>query len=250
MPVYIIPKEKQADGQFNGGAILEKKPIGFPQDGGEQRPYSNLFYWAHAFTDGGSLIGEHPHQGFEILTFVLKGDIEHYDSKQKGWTKLKEGDMQIIRAGNGITHAEKMNAGSQMIQIWFDPGLENTLGKPATYNDYRKEEMPVVMSNGYMSRVYVGTESPLLIDSPGLTIADTEFNYKMHSWKLREDEIFSAFIIEGQVDIEGHTLASGDFFRVEEKDKITFKTEEKTRLFYIKSPAKLPYKTYSELQGI
>ena len=34
MAITIVPKEKQANGQFNGGAILEKKPIGFPQDGG------------------------------------------------------------------------------------------------------------------------------------------------------------------------------------------------------------------------
>ena len=33
MKIEIIKKEHQADGHFNGGEILEKKPIGFPQDG-------------------------------------------------------------------------------------------------------------------------------------------------------------------------------------------------------------------------
>ena len=67
MRISITPKEKQGVGQFNGGQILENKPIGFPQDGGNQRSYSNLFYWAHAWSDEGSLLGEHPHKGFEIV---------------------------------------------------------------------------------------------------------------------------------------------------------------------------------------
>ena len=49
MAIKIFKKDNQANGNFNGGEILEKKPIGFPQDGGKLRPYSNLFYWAHAW---------------------------------------------------------------------------------------------------------------------------------------------------------------------------------------------------------
>ena len=50
MPVEIFNKNQQASGSFNNGEILENKPIGFPQDGGQLKPYSNLFYWAHAWT--------------------------------------------------------------------------------------------------------------------------------------------------------------------------------------------------------
>ena len=38
----------QAYGEFNNGDIIENKPLGFPQDGGKLKPYSNIFYWAHA----------------------------------------------------------------------------------------------------------------------------------------------------------------------------------------------------------
>ena len=50
--IRIISKENQAKGNFNNGEILENKPIGFPQDGGTVKPYSNLFYWAHVWTPG------------------------------------------------------------------------------------------------------------------------------------------------------------------------------------------------------
>ena len=44
MGIKRYPKTEQASGNFNFGEILEKKPIGFPQDNGQLRPYSNIFY--------------------------------------------------------------------------------------------------------------------------------------------------------------------------------------------------------------
>jgi len=150
MNTDIYPRSVQPDGMFDGGAILEKKPLGFPQDGGKLKPYSNLFYWAHAWSEDGGLIEEHPHQGFEIMTFVLNGELEHYDSKQQGWNSLKAGDVQIIRAGSGISHAEKMHPGTSFFQIWFDPGLKTTLSQPATYNDYLGNAFSVKREGGQL----------------------------------------------------------------------------------------------------
>lgn len=106
MTTQIIRREDQADGQFNGGAVREKKTGVLSK--GANLSILKSFYWAHAWSDKGSTIGLHPHQGFEILSFVLKGEIEHYDTKNKTWLKLKAGDVQIIRSGNGISHAEKL----------------------------------------------------------------------------------------------------------------------------------------------
>ena len=43
MGIIVYEKSDQASGSFNQGEILEKKPIGFPQDGGRLKPYSNIF---------------------------------------------------------------------------------------------------------------------------------------------------------------------------------------------------------------
>ena len=144
--IRIIPKEQQGRGAFNGGEIVENKPIGFPQDHSSVRPYSNLFYWAHARAVTDSTIGLHPHQGFEICSFVLKGEIRHYDTKLREWRPLSAGDVQIIRAGNGISHSEWMGKDGEMFQIWFDPNLEATLSKPASYDDYRSADFPGTVS--------------------------------------------------------------------------------------------------------
>ena len=128
MPIKVFTKENQASGNFNNGQILEKKPIGFPQDGGQLSPYSNLFYWAHAWApDKDSTIGLHPHRGFEICSFVLKGEIEHYDTLIEKWITLKKGDVQVIKAGKGISHSDKLKSNSEILQIWFDPTIQQYL---------------------------------------------------------------------------------------------------------------------------
>ena len=162
MSISIYTKENQADGNFNYGEILEKKPIGFPQDGGELKPYSNLFYWAHAWTPGTkSTIGLHPHQGFEICSFVLKGNINHFDTKQNKWIPLKEGDVQIIRSGNGISHAEEIDDNSEIFQIWFDPDLSKSLKKEATYDDYSSKDFKLIDKGNRSFKVIVGEGSPM-----------------------------------------------------------------------------------------
>ena len=161
MSVKITTKENQAKGVFAGGAILENKPIGFPQDGGQQKPYSNLFYWANATTDVGGLIGEHPHKMFEIMSFVLEGEIEHYDSKLKGWKSLKAGDVQIIRSRGGISHAERLLENSRIFQIWFDPNIMLTQNKEASYSDYNANQFKVLEKGG------------VEFDRPGIKVDDS-----------------------------------------------------------------------------
>jgi redox-sensitive bicupin YhaK (pirin superfamily) len=119
MSIHIYPSQKQIKGNFNGGEIMENKPIQMSHDHTKLQPYSNIFYWAHAWAEVTSTIGLHPHQAFEIVSFVLTGTVEHYDTKNKTWLPLQAGDVQIIRAGNGISHAEKMLEGTHMFQIWL-----------------------------------------------------------------------------------------------------------------------------------
>ena len=116
--IEVYKKNEQAYGEFNNGEIIENKPIGFPGENNSLKAYSNLFYWAHAWTPNNkSTIGLHPHQGFEICSFILKGNINHFDTKQNKWIPLSKGDVQIIRSGNGISHAEEIKDHSEIFQI-------------------------------------------------------------------------------------------------------------------------------------
>ena len=210
MAINIFKKEDQADGNFNSGEILEKKPIGFPQDNGILKPYSNIFYWAHAWTPKNkSTIGLHPHQGFEICSFVLKGNINHFDTKQNKWIPLSEGDVQIIRSGNGISHAEEIDKESEIFQIWFDPDLSNSLKKEATYDDYSSKEFKVLNSDNKLKKIIKGDGSPMKMDTENILINEYKFDSGDHKIKINPDSIHSLFVIYGSLTCNESTIEKG-----------------------------------------
>lgn len=247
MSLKIVKLNDQAKGSFAGGAILENKPIGFPQDGGAQKPYSNLFYWANAWSNNGGLIGEHPHKWFEIMSFVIEGEIQHYDSKYQKWLPLKAGDAQIIRSGNGISHAEKIMEGGRMFQIWFDPNIQHSMNKEASYNDYRSEEMKYSEHNGMQIKNYVGNGGPVEMDSEGVVINQIVFPAGQNELELNNDKIHSFYLIKGTLNIDGKEIEENDYFIIEDENKISIHSNNELILFHIEVPQKLTYKTYLEL---
>jgi hypothetical protein len=247
MPVKIIKEKNQARGAFAGGLILENKPIGFPQDGGEQKPYSNLFYWANAWSDKGGLIGEHPHKFFEIMSFVIEGEIEHYDNKFDRWLPLSKGDAQIIRAGNGITHAEKIKEKSRMFQIWFDPNIQETMSKAASYNDYKSADMYYYQENGITYKNYIGNGGPIQMDAEGVVINEMTISSGAHTLKLDADKIYSYYLIRGELTIREKNINADDFFIVEAENELKIQVIKDVQLFVVANPKKLNHKTYSEL---
>lgn len=244
--IKITSKDKQAYGAFNGGQIIENKPIGFPREGGEIKPYSTLFYWAYAEANVDSTIGLHPHQGFEIMSFVLKGTIRHFDSKQKQWISLETGDAQIIRAGSGIKHAEHLNEGSAIFQIWFDPNLEETMKHEATYSDYKAADFPKKEIDGGIETVYIGEDSPFELFTKGTKISTYDFS-KEAAISLNVNDLHSIYIQKGSGKIENEIYNSDDFIQVENESEIAFSAEMDTRIFVVSSPKELAYQTYAEV---
>ena len=53
------------------------------------------------------------------MTFVLEGEIRHYDTIIEKWIDLKKDDIQLIQSGSGISHSEFMQKNSSIFQIWF-----------------------------------------------------------------------------------------------------------------------------------
>ncbi len=246
MSIQIIPKARQGYGTFNSGEIVENKPIGFPQDGGEGKPFSNLFYWAYAEAKTDSTIGLHPHQGFEIMSFVLKGNIRHYDTQLKKWQPLSAGDVQIIRSGNGISHAEHMEAGSAMFQIWVDPNLNQTLQQTASYNDYKAGSFPVTTSGDLSIKTFRGDQAPLKMDAIGMEIKELSFDKAADVLDIHADRIYSLYLLEGSVRINQQPTEKDDFAIVKDSTQLVVESEEPGRIFMISTLASLPYKTYVE----
>jgi redox-sensitive bicupin YhaK (pirin superfamily) len=82
-------------------------------------------------------IGAHPHRGIATLTYVLQGEVEHFDSAGNE-AMIRSGGAQWMKAGNGIIHDENLNYDSQTeskfiqgFQFWINLPAKNKAEKPA-----------------------------------------------------------------------------------------------------------------------
>ena len=242
----IIPKSQQATGAFNRGQIIENKPIGFPQDGGFVRPYSSLFYWAKAEAMVDSTIGLHPHQGFEIMSFVLEGNVRHFDTKMNAWKPLTAGDVQIIRAGNGISHSEHLEKGGVIFQIWVDPDLSKTLQQDASYDDYKGSDFTTEEFGDTSVAYYAGEKGIMKLDTPKIDIRRIRIGEDGHRWDGEKDVIRSMYIIGGSGTINGKTVEQDDYIILDDGSAIEFKAHKGGMdVFAFTTPVQPGYVTYS-----
>jgi redox-sensitive bicupin YhaK (pirin superfamily) len=103
----------------------------------------------------------HPHRGFETVTYLLEGDLEHRDSMgNHGY--LRDGDTQWMTAGSGVLHKEGPSVTSQKaggrthgLQLWVNLPAAQKMTAPA-YQDLRADENAVDQRPGATVRVIAG----------------------------------------------------------------------------------------------
>ena len=103
---------------------------------------------------------DHPHRGFETVTYLLAGEMEHRDSQGNAGT-LRPGDVQWMTAGAGVVHSEEptarfLAAGGRMhgFQLWVNLPRRDKLARPR-YQDLRAAAIPLVSSDDGRTHVRV-----------------------------------------------------------------------------------------------
>jgi hypothetical protein len=94
-------------------------------------------------------VGEHPHRGFETVTIVYQGEVEHRDSTGKGGV-IGPGDVQWMTAAAGILHEEfhsqafaRKGGTLEMIQLWVNLPAKDKNAKPG-YQTLLARDIPAV----------------------------------------------------------------------------------------------------------
>ncbi len=246
-------KDQQQIESLFSGAFTENKPIPFPDQYGTQA-YSNLFYWAHLIAHETSEFPLHPHRGFEILTFVFKGKVEHYDTASGVYTPLEKGDVQVIRAGSGVEHSERIHQGTELFQIWFDPDFSLSLKQEAGYKDYAREEFIPREVQGVEETPYLYPDGPLKMQTPLIAIHKMQFNPGSYTRALDPGGIYSCYLLEGALHLDQQAMHKDDFCIIREQKELKIEVAEASLLFVIKTPALVPYacfkQRYTSLAGL
>jgi redox-sensitive bicupin YhaK (pirin superfamily) len=94
-------------------------------------------------------VGEHPHRGFETVTIVYEGEVEHRDSSGGGGS-IGPGDVQWMTAASGLVHEEfhgrnfaKRGGKFEMVQLWVNLPAKDKM-TPPHYQGILNSQIPVV----------------------------------------------------------------------------------------------------------
>ena len=119
--------------------------------------------------DPGAYIGgfpDHPHRGFETVTYMLAGLMRHFDNKGNSGL-LEPGGAQWMTAGRGLVHSEMPEQSDGLMrgfQIWINLPAAEKMVAPR-YQDYRPDEIPAkTLANGTELKVVAGSAGG--IDGP------------------------------------------------------------------------------------
>lgn len=127
-------------------------------------PFILMDYAPPKFFDGSGErrgVGEHPHRGFETVTFAFKGEIEHRDSSGGGGV-IGAGDVQWMTAASGLVHDEfhsdnfsKQAGEFEMVQLWVNLPAKDKMSAPR-YQGIKDHEFPRVKLDGGELKIFAG----------------------------------------------------------------------------------------------
>ena len=146
---------------LEGGGFLVRRP--FPKAAfSEFDPFLLLDEMGPMEVAPGEAKGapDHPHRGFETVTYLLAGDMEHKDSRGHAG-RLRPGDVQWMTAGAGVVHAEMPAeefalAGGRMhgFQLWVNLPKRDKLMHPR-YQEIPASQIPKAISADGLVKVNV-----------------------------------------------------------------------------------------------
>ena len=164
-------------------------------------------------------VGEHPHRGFETVTIVYRGEVEHRDSTGKGGV-FGPGDVQWMTAAAGILHEEfhsrafTRNGGTlEMVQLWVNLPAKDKDAAPG-YQTLLDRDIPeVALPDGagtlrVIAGDYEGSRGPARTFTP-IDIWDLRLRQGgATSLTLPEGHTAGLIVLRGSVRINGGNTAS------------------------------------------
>jgi hypothetical protein len=182
--------------------------------------------------------GTHPHQNMEIISIPLEGDLEHKDS-MGNVAVIREGDVQVLSAGTGITHSEynkNKDKEVKFLQIWIFPKEKNLTpryGQISIREIAKDNEFYQVLSpNKNDQGVWINQDAWFHIGKFNKGNSDT-YNIK------KEGNGVYAFILDGEAEINGEKLSKRDGMGVWDIDSINVTAADDARVLLMEVPMTL-----------
>ncbi|MEM9859642.1 MAG: pirin family protein [Bacteroidota bacterium] len=185
--------------------------------------------------EGGMGFGSHPHDNMEIVSIPLSGSLEHKDDL--GTTAvIKTNDVQIMSAGTGVVHSEYNHSTDDKVnflQIWVFPkerNIEPRYAQKTFKPEDRINKIQTVVSPDK-------ADAALWINQDAFfSLANLKSGFETN-YELKNDKHgVYAFVISGEIKINGEKLLERDGAGFWEIDKLDIKANSDTELLLIEVP--------------
>ncbi|UTW63602.1 pirin family protein [bacterium SCSIO 12741] len=185
---------------------------------------------------------DHPHKGFETLSFLLEGTLYHRDSLGNEET-LTSGSVQRMNAGSGIIHGGDMASDSDTgrfhsVQLWVNNPSNEKNSKPGIHN-VTNQEIPFLLEGGAKLRVIAGTLNGL--KGKIKTKATTQIGHLIAEGKssleigtFPNGYTVMVYVLEGEAEVGNRVLREHQLATLEQEgDSLRISTSKQAQLLIL-----------------
>lgn len=173
----------------------------------------------------------HPHRDMEIVTYVRQGAISHHDSLGNEG-KTKAGDVQVMHAGTGITHAEYNleDEPTLLFQIWIQPDRQGVQPGWSTREFPRSGDGLAVLASG---RPQDAGSDALPLNADAAVLAGTLSEGQTVELTLNPNRAAYLVPVDGSVTVNGLEADARDGVAITDETKITVTATQPTELVVV-----------------
>jgi redox-sensitive bicupin YhaK (pirin superfamily) len=183
---------------------------------------------------------DHPHRGFETVTYVITGSFAHEDFVgHKG--VIGPGDLQWMTAGRGIVHCEMPHGNEPGIglQLWVNLSKQNKM-IPPSYQELKDTQIPRASKNGVHVKIIagesMGIKSPVYTRTPTMYLDFKLDKNAVYTQEIPTDWNALIFILSGKGEFGNSTPIEASAYHtllLTKGETVSFKNNEETQLHIV-----------------
>jgi quercetin 2,3-dioxygenase len=182
-------------------------------------------------------VGWHPHRGFETVTVVLDGEVDHEDTAGNGG-RIGAGDVQWMTAGSGLLHKEmhsdaftRRGGRFHALQLWVNLPAKSKMTAPR-YQTLLSSEIPSVDGVRVIAGEYAGAKGPAQTFTPvNLLLAELGAKRSLRL-KLRDGYSAGLYVVQGQISVNAEKAAEGELVVLDRKgDEVVIEAQADALVF-------------------
>ncbi len=183
----------------------------------------------------GKGFGTHPHDNMEIISIPLSGDLQHRDS-MGNIAVIKNGDVQVMSAGTGITHSEfnkNHDKAVKFLQIWVFPNKRNVTPRYGQLTLKKEERLnklqQIVSPSPNDAGVWIHQNAWFYLSTLEQT---NQVTHKLHTL---ENGAY-IFVLSGQIKVNNQVLNTRDGYGIWNTDTLSFEATETAEFLVMEVP--------------